>query len=400
MLIAKKLDVTEYEMTRQLAPYATHTAQSKGRFYQEDSDARSLFQRDRDRIVHSSAFRRLQYKTQVFIYHEGDHYRSRLTHSLEVAQISRSIARSLNLDEDLSEAIALAHDLGHTPFGHSGEHALNDVMPKEEGFDHNAQSFSVLTSLESRYAGFNGLNLTWETLEGVLKHNGPIDLSGDKISSHMKNILTDYLPKHDLEVKSFAGPEAQIAAISDDIAYNCHDIDDGLRAGFIDLSQLRELTFIDQICYEIECQYENLEFSRFKHELQRRLVSLCVFDVMQESQNRLHSAGCKTVEDIRAYSQAVIAFSPVMQKNIEALRRFMYEKVYYHSKLLAISKKTQNMVRELYRLFDNDLSLLPQEWQESIQSDKSISKARQIANYIAGMTDRFAMEEYKSLVMV
>src|SRR5437867_400567 len=309
------------------APYASNPEKSRGRLHPEpEHEMRSPFQRDRDRILHSTAFRRLKHKTQVFVYHEGDHYRTRLTHSLEVAQIARTIARALGLDEDLAEAVGLAHDLGHTPFGHAGEEALNAEMQPFGGFSHNDQTLRILTSLERGYAEFDGLNLTWETLEGTAKHNGP--LVGPGIERPVPPSIAEYDRQHSLGLDTFAGPEAQIAALADDIAYNNHDIDDGLRAGLFAVADLAEVPLVGPVFAEVGARYPGLDETRLIHEAIRRLIDRMVHDVIAETGKRLAQSGAKTVEDVRRLGEPVAAFSPQMRNHDRALKRFLSERMY------------------------------------------------------------------------
>src|SRR4051812_30112450 len=309
------------------APYASNPKNSHGRLHPEpESDMRSPFQRDRDRIIHSTAFRRLKHKTQVFVYHEGDHYRTRLTHSLEVAQIARTICRVLRLDEDLGEAVALAHDLGHTPFGHAGEEALHGVMAAYGGFDHNAQTLRILTKLEERYAEFNGLNLTWETLEGAVKHNGPLLKEGRRLQD-LPAAIVEYCQDHDLELEGHAGPEAQVAALSDDIAYNNHDIDDGLRAGLFEVADLKELPLVGEMFSIVAQKYPGIDQARLIHEAVRRVINAMVEDVLAETQRRLKDAAPKSVADIRALGRPAVAFSEHMAATDRTVKAFLYKRM-------------------------------------------------------------------------
>src|SRR6195256_6004138 len=308
------------------APYASTPENSRGRLHPEpEPRLRSPFQRDRDRVIHSSAFRRLKHKTQVFVYHEGDHYRTRLTHSLEVAQIARTISRALGLDEDLAETLALAHDLGHTPFGHAGEEALNAEMARYGGFSHNDQTLRILTRLEHGYAEFDGLNLTWEALEGTAKHNGP--LLGAGIEKPVPPSIAEYDRKHPLGLDTYPGPEAQVAALADDIAYNNHDIDDGLRAGLFAVADLAEVPLVGPVFAEVGTRYPGLDESRLIHEAIRRLIDRMVRDLVAETGNRLGDARIKSADDIRALGRPVAAFSEAMWDNDRALKRFLYERM-------------------------------------------------------------------------
>jgi len=373
------------------AAYASQPEESRGRRYAEpESPTRSVFQRDRDRIIHSTAFRRLQYKTQVFVFHEGDHYRTRLTHSLEVAQIARSIARQLRIDEDLAEAVALAHDLGHTPFGHAGEESLNEVMKPFGGFAHNDQTLRVLTKLEHRYASFDGLNLTWETLEGTVKHNGPI-------AGALPPTLADYVTQHDLELTTWPSAEAQVAAIADDIAYNNHDIDDGLRAGLFTIADIAEVPLVGPIFAEVDKLYPQLDDSRRIHETIRRLIDLMIGDVVSESQGRIAAAKITSVEDIRDLGRPVIGFSAAMYEHDRELRGFLFDRMYRHYRVNRMASKAHRIVRELFTLFLAEPQCLPTEWRQQTYGPSTAPTARIVADYIAGMTDRFALDEHHRL---
>ena len=374
-----------------LAAYACRPEESRGRLYPEpESPSRSVFQRDRDRIIHSSAFRRLQYKTQVFVYHEGDHYRTRLTHSLEVAQIARSIARRLGLNEDLAEALSLAHDLGHTPFGHAGEEALNEVMKEFGGFRHNDQTLRVLTKLEHRYAGFDGLNLTWETLEGIAKHNGPL-------RGELTPTLANYVKHHDLELATWPSAEAQVAALSDDIAYDNHDTDDGLRAGLFATANLAEVPLLGPVFAEVDKLYPGIEETRRIHEAIRRLIDRMIGDVVEESQRRIAALKARRAADIRRHSAAVIAFSTSMREQERGLRRFLFERMYRHYRVNRMASKARRIVQELFGLLLAEPQCLPTEWQNQATGAGTRETARVVADYIAGMTDRFALDEHYRL---
>jgi len=368
-----------------LAPYASRPELSRGRLFDEpESATRTAFQRDRDRIIHSGAFRRLQYKTQVFVYHEGDHYRTRLTHSLEVAQIARSICRALDLNEDLAEALALAHDLGHTPFGHAGEDVLDALMQPHGGFDHNAQALRVITLLEHRYADFAGLNLTWETLEGTVKHNGPV------LDDPLPLAIAEYVARHDLELATYAGPEAQVAALADDIAYDNHDIDDGLRAELFSAEDLAQVPLVAPVLAELRGQYRDLSREQLVHETVRRLIGAMVDDVIGESRGRLLRAGAERVEDIRALSHPVIAFSDAMTVAQKALKQFLYDRMYRHPRVNRMSEKAGRVVSDLFGLYTAQPEQLP-----AARSAEMPDTPRRVADFIAGMTDRFALEEHR-----
>ncbi len=390
-------------MSHSLAPYASYTSKSVGRLCDEPaSPHRGPFQRDRDRIIHCSAFRRLNHKTQVFIYHEGDHYRSRLTHSIEVAQIARTISRMLSLDEDLSEAIALAHDLGHPPFGHAGERALNRVMADYGGFDHNAQSLRVVTHLERKYASFDGLNLTWETLEGLVKHNGPLTDKNENPTGAYKEIgipatIQDYIGQHDLVLSSYASAEAQIAAIADDIAYNNHDIDDGLRAGIIKLEELRKMPITSRLMDEIEKQYKNLEPRRTIFELNRRLIGTMVKNVVEQSKLNFKKYGITSVSDIRNAPTTMVHFTDTMLEELEELRFFLMSWVYRDIRVESIMTDAARIAKELFLRYMEQPQELPEIWHNSaIEADEK-TRARLICDFVAGMTDRFAIQEHRRL---
>lgn len=381
----------------QLANFASQPDETRGRLYDEpESSTRSPFQRDRDRVLHSGAFRRLIHKTQVFIAHVGDYYRTRLTHSLEVAQIARSISRELNVNEDLAETLALCHDLGHTPFGHAGEEALDAAMLHHGGFDHNAQSLRIVTHLEQRYADFDGLNLTWETLEGLVKHNGPVVGVKNPISE-APFAIRKYSEKHDLELSGHAGIEAQIAAISDDIAYNNHDIDDGLRAGLFTIDDLLALPLVGDIFSQVMSSYPSLEPRRLRHEVIRRLISEMVSDVVAETKKRITENNIESAKDVRSLNYPVAEFSSEMQKSHLALKEFLYAKMYRHSEVNRSMSKARRVVSDLFNLFYDEPDLLPEEWQGLCDKPGSEATARIICDYIAGMTDRFALEEHKTL---
>jgi dGTPase len=378
------------------APYASDPEKSRGRLHPEPEHAmRSPFQRDRDRILHSSAFRRLKHKTQVFVYHEGDHYRTRLTHSLEVAQIARTIARVLGLNEDLAEALALAHDLGHTPFGHAGEEALNAEMAPYGGFSHNDQTLRILTRLEHGYAEFDGLNLTWEALEGTAKHNGP--LLGAGIEKPVPPSIAEYDAKHKLELDTYPGPEAQIAAHSDDIAYNNHDIDDGLRAGLFAVADLAEVPLVGPVFDEVARHYPGLEESRLIHESIRRLIDLMVRDLVEETRRGLAANAPKSADDIRRLGRPIAAFSEAMRNHDRALKRFLYERMYRHDRVNRMTSNARRVVSELFRLFLAEPDHLPPEWRALVGGGEA-DRARVAADYLAGMTDRFALDEHRRLV--
>ena len=385
------------------APYAADPAVSRGRLYPEPDDpARSPFQRDRDRVIHSNAFRRLKHKTQVFVHHEGDHFRTRLTHTLEVAQIARSLARPLGLDEDLAEALALAHDLGHPPFGHAGERALDEALSAYEGFDHNGQSLRVVTALERRYPSFDGLNLTWETLEGLVKHNGPlVDAAGDSLGPHaggpLPYAIRAFQECVDLELQLFASLEAQAAAISDDIAYDCHDIEDGLRAGLLILADLDDQPLTGPLLDAIHSEHAGLERSRVIHELTRRAITVMIKDVLGESFRRITDAGVQSADAARRAGEALIRFSPDLAEAERALKQFLFEKVYRHETVLRPVRLAEALIADLFEALLDDPSLLPEDWRQGLDAADTLQTARRVADYVAGMSDRYAVSEHQRL---
>ncbi len=385
------------------APYATDPAATRGRLIAEPaSPTRSDFQRDRDRVVHSTAFRRLKHKTQVFVHHEGDHYRTRLTHTLEVSQVARALARALGLDEDLAEALALSHDLGHTCFGHTGEDALDACMAEHGGFDHNAQTLRIVTRLERRYAGFDGLNLAWETLEGLVKHNGPLLTEAGRPTAAyaprgIPAAILEYDARHPLELSRHAGPEAQAAALADDIAYDSHDLDDGLRAGLFDLADLVEVPFLAALLNEIEALHPGLEASRKIHELARRVITRFVEDVIAEGTRRLARLGPRSVADIRAADAPVIAFSPAIARADADIKRFLYARMYRNPGVMAVRAKANSIVADLFAAFRADPSRMPAEWSAGLEGAPGSRIARRIADYIAGMTDTYAVLAHRKL---
>ena len=376
-----------------LAPYACHPEQSRGRLYPESySTFRSPFQRDRDRIIHSSAFRRLKHKTQVFVEHEGDYYRTRLTHTIEVAQVARTIAGVLNLNTDLAEAVALAHDLGHTPFGHTGEDAMELLMAPYGGFDHNAQALRIVTSLERHYADFDGLNLTWETLEGIAKHNGPV-------LPPYSYALAEVNAAYDLELHTHASAEAQVAAVADDVAYNHHDLHDGLRSGLFTEADLMELPVTGPAFAEVDRLYPGLEKMRRRHEALRRVFGEMVEDVIAVAQQRLEAAQPQSPEDIRLMGTAIIRFSKRLYQDLKAIRSFLYHRMYRAPSVMLERAKVTRVVNDLFPLFLTHPDLLPAEWQADVgRAGDQTRLARVVADYVAGMTDRFALQEHLRLV--
>ena len=375
------------------APFACQPAESRGRLIAEpESATRTCFQRDRDRVIHSSAFRRLKYKTQVFVYHEGDYYRTRLSHSIEVAQIARSISRVLGLDEDLTEALALAHDLGHTPFGHAGEQALDAAMAGFGGFDHNEQTFRILTRLEQRYAAFDGLNLTWESLEGTVKHNGPL-----RGVPALPVSIADYDSRFDLQLGIQPSGEAQVAALSDDIAYNSHDLEDGLRANLFDLKDLQDVPMIGPILDEVRQRYPDLETGRLIYEAVRRMIGLMVEDLLAESRRRLDAAEPESVAALRALREPVVAFSKAVASQDRALKAFLFEHMYRHERVNRMMSKMRRVISDLFARYLDEPQCLPREWQAGCDGAGQPLTARRVADYIAGMTDRYALAEHQKL---
>jgi len=383
-------------MVRPLAPYASKPEETRGRLHPEpEHSMRSPFQRDRDRIIHSTAFRRLTHKTQVFVYHEGDHYRTRLTHSLEVAQIARTVSRALGLDEDLAETLALAHDLGHTPFGHAGEEALNAEMIRFGGFSHNDQTLRILTRLERRYAEFDGLNLTWEALEGTVKHNGP--LCGPGINRRVPPTIAEYDRHHPLALDTFPSAEAQVAALADDIAYNNHDIDDGLRAGLFPVADLDDVPLVGPVFRWVASRYPGIEESRLIHEAVRRMIDRMVGDLILETQSRIAASRVASVGEVRALGAPVVAFSAEMRSNDRALKDFLLERMYRHYRVNRMSAKAHRVVHDLFALYLAEPQCLPNEWRQLAAGPDNPQTARVAADYLAGMTDRFALDEHHRL---
>ena len=377
------------------APYATDPSCSRGRLYPEpESRSRNPFERDRDRIVHASAFRRLKGKTQVFVAHEGDHYRTRLTHSLEVAQIARAVARQMGLDDDLAECLGIAHDLGHPPFGHTGEDVLDACMEPYGGFDHNAQTLRVLTKLERKYPGFDGLNLTWETLEGVVKHNGPLIRYGATLTD-LPVAIQEYVAQHDLELASWPGLEAQVAAISDDIAYDNHDVDDGLRSGLLDLDALLELSLVKRLWDGIADRHPGSSPEKRQRALIRDMIGAMVEDVLAETERRVRSAGVETPEDVRSAGRALAGFSDALAAEEAELKRYLHVHLYESPELHQVRLEAERVVTNLAAAYREDPSLLPEGW----HSDGSrVQQLRTIGDFVAGMTDRFAVARHEELV--
>ena len=377
------------------AAFATDWRASKGRRYPEPpSRTRTPFARDRDRIIHTSAFRRLKEKTQVFVAHEGDLYRTRLTHSLEVAQIARSTAAAMGLDADLAETVALAHDLGHPPFAHSGEDELERQMSAFGGFDHNVQTFRVVTELETRYPNFPGLNLTWETVEGVVKHNGPVAAFMDRPSW---KAIGEFDTEFPLDLGGWASAEAQVAAISDDIAYNNHDVDDGLQAGLFRLEELEEVPLIGPILLGVRADYPDLDDRLIRLEAVRRMIGAMIDDVLVETSRRAKDGGVGAPDDVRRLGKALVAFSDAMNADLSRLRAFLFDRMYTHWRVNRTRSQARRILAEMFELFMREPDVMPNEWGLRGQQMDETSRARLVCDYIAGMTDRFAIEEHKKL---
>lgn len=378
-----------------LESYASSEKKSKGRLYPEErSKYRSIYGRDRDKIISCNAFRRLQYKTQVFVNHEGDHFRTRLTHSLEVAQIARWIASGLKANKDLAEIISLAHDLGHTPFGHAGEYKLNQKMQDYGGFSHNAHTLKLITKIEHLYVDFEGLNLSWEMLEGVVKHNGPL-----KILSSIPAYILNYNAKHQLDLNRFPTIEAQISAISDDIAYNNHDLEDGLRAGLFEVQQLFELPLIGQEFQEVLKNYPQIKRELLVSEVKRKIISIMVIDVIHTTQNNLNFYKIKTPEDIRNHPKFLVQFSPQIEEIHQTLKNFLMKNMYRHPRLRKMNDDAHEVVGKLFDFFMINPNHLPEDEIELLaENNNKEGLAHIISDYIAGMTDRFAIREYEKFI--
>ncbi len=384
---------------RPRAAYACDPQSSRGRLVPEpESPTRTPFQRDRDRIIHSTAFRRLKHKTQVFVAHEGDHYRTRLTHTIEVAQIARALARSLYLDEDLAEAVALVHDFGHTPFGHTGEDALNEKLAQAGGFEHNAQSLRIVTCLERRYAEFDGLNLCWETLEGLVKHNGPLlDEQGRGLAGPVPEDIVAFDAQFPLRLSSYASLEAQAAAIADDIAYDTHDIDDGLRSGLLTLEMLEDVPFSASILAEVRKRYPGLDTVRTGHELMRRQITRMVEDVIVTARAELARLNPQCPDDIRGAGRTVVRFGEDMARQEKALKAFLFANMYRHPDVMAKRAHAETIVKELFDAYLNDPQAMPEGWRDLPAGASDAERARNVADFLAGMTDNFAIDEHRRL---
>jgi dGTPase len=375
--------------------WAENPAKTRGRRFPEAPSAtRTVFARDRDRIIHATSFRRLKEKTQVFVAHEGDHYRTRLTHSLEVAQIARSVATALGLDGDLAETIALAHDLGHPPFGHAGEDELERQMAPFGGFDHNVQTFRVLTEIERRYPDFLGLNLSWETLEGVVKHNGPV---GAVLGRPVWKAIVDFDAASDLGLSTWASAEAQVAALSDDVAYNNHDVDDGLQAGLFRLDELLDVPLVGPVLAGVRRDYPDLDDRLTRMEMVRRLIGVMVNDVLIETRRRAEASGVASANDVRNLGSALVAFSAAILEDLSHLRKFLYERMYHHWRVNRSRSQARRILAEMFALFLAEPDVLPEEWFARVKSRDEAGRAQVICDYIAGMTDRYAIEEHRRL---
>jgi len=375
------------------AIFASRPGASRGRLFEESvSTFRSCFQRDRDRIIHCSAFRRLKHKTQVFVEHEGDYFRTRLTHSIEVAQVARTIAGVLGLNQELTEAVALAHDLGHTPFGHTGEDALDELMAPYGGFDHNAQAVKIVTDLERHYADFDGLNLTWETLEGIAKHNGPV-------TGELPYALADYNARHDLELHTYASAEAQVAALADDIAYNNHDLHDGLRAELFSTDEIAELPILRDCFAAVDQKYPGLNYYRRRHEALRRFFGILVDDVMAVARHNLADLDPQTAQDIRDAGRPMVRFSDGLWQNLKVIRKFLFTRMYRAPSVVVVRKDVTMKIKALFPLFMERPDLLPKQWRKDVAEVRDeTALARIVCDYIAGMTDRFALQQYDDLI--
>jgi len=398
--VPELLHLSGFRASADMAPFAVSPEASRGRQWREpESATRTPYMRDRDRVIHSGAFRRMKHKTQVFVYHEGDYYRTRLTHSLEVAQIARSICRVLRLDEDLAEALALAHDLGHAPFGHAGEDALALAMKPFGGFDHNGHALRLVTKLEQRYAEFDGLNLTWETLEGIVKHNGPL-IGAKSKGAPLAQAIVEFNAEFDLGLDTFAGAEAQVAALADDIAYNNHDIDDGLRAGLFTIEELLAVPLVGGIFSEVMDRYPGLDRSRLIHESVRRLITAMIEDLLRETQRRVNASKLRSADDVRQRGEALVAFSDEMRVNDRALKSFLFKNMYRHFKVNRMLTKAKRVVSDLFTLFLAEPGVLPTPWGQLCDAGGTARTARVVSDYIAGMTDRFALEEHRRMFAI
>jgi dGTPase len=382
-------------LSRPRAPFAENPARSKGRRHPEpESRTRTPFARDRDRVIHTSAFRRLKEKSQVFVAHEGDQYRTRLTHSLEVAQIARSVAGAMGLDADLAEAIALAHDLGHPPFGHAGEDELETQMADFGGFDHNVQTFRIVTELERRYPAFLGLNLTWESLEGVVKHNGPVSAMLDRPA--WREIVA-FDAEFSLDLHGWPSAEAQVAALADDIAYNNHDVDDGLEAGLFRLAELEDVPLIGPILHGVRRDHPDLDDRLTRLEAVRRMIGAMVDDVLVQTSERIKTAKVASPDDVRGLGRGLVAFSQGMNEDLARLRAFLHERMYRHWRVNRTRSQARRILAEMFQLFVREPDVLPGGWRRLAEAKEAAGRARVVCDYIAGMTDRYAIEEHRKL---
>ncbi len=374
-----------------LKSYACLPENSKGRIHPEKpTPYRNDFERDRDRIIHANAFKRLQYKTQVFVNHKGDHYRNRMTHSIEVSSVARSLCKTLGLSEDLAEGVALAHDLGHTPFGHAGEDALNECMKDFGGFSHNAHSFKILTQIEKKYAAYDGLNLTWEVLEAIVKHNGPVE----KKESYA--CIFEYDAKRNLDLDKHSSAEAQVAALSDDIAYICHDLEDSIKAEIISYADLAEIEFVDLYIHEVKKMYKDIDNERLIYEVGRKLTHHLIESLLSQTRLNLIENKIKTEQDIRCLGKQVVEFTDSTFNEVKQIKDFLMKKVYKHHLVTSVTLQSQSVIRDLFKLYSENIELLPFNWRMMIEEGKVGSKMFVIADYIAGMTDRFAIKQYQT----
>ena len=381
-----------------LAPFAAKAHETRGRLHDEpESQGRTPFQRDRDRIIHTVAFRRLKHKTQVFVFHEGDHYRTRLTHSLEVSQIARTMARQLQLDEDLAEVVALSHDLGHPPFGHTGEDVLQAMMEGAGGFDHNAQTLRLMTKLERQHGAYPGLNLTWETLEGTVKHNGPLIGPNRRKDEPLPVAIAEYVESHDLWLDGFPSVEAQLAALADDIAYNNHDADDGLRANLFTFDEAIDVPLIGPALFEARKAWPDEPREVQIAEAVSALIGVMVGDVMAETRQRLSALNPQSSDDVRHHSAPVVAFSDDLSDDVLALRTFLHTRMYRHHKINEVRSAAKRVVRELFALYRDEPEVLPPAWFARQEGESLEKRKRVICDYIAGMTDRYAIQEHRRL---
>ena len=374
-----------------LKSYACLPKNTKGRIHPEKATPyRNEFERDRDRIIHSNAFKRLQYKTQVFVNHEGDHYRNRMTHSMEVSSIARSLSKALGLCDDLAEGVALAHDLGHTPFGHAGEDVLNECMKDHGGFSHNAHAFKILTSIEQKYAAYDGLNLTWEVLEGIVKHNGPVE------RSEAYSYIFDYDAKHSLELSKRSSAESQVAALSDDIAYICHDLEDSIKAEIVTYRDLEEIEFVDKYIHDVKSEFPDINDDRLIYEVGRKLTHHLIESLLFQTQKNIKEHKVETEQDVRNLDSQLVEFTDSTFSEVKLIKDFLMRKVYKHHRVASVTLQSKNVIRDLFKLYVDNIELLPFSWRDMIIESGEDAKMSIIADYIAGMTDRFAIKQYQS----